>query len=160
VWIGAAPARKSDILLERQERLEYDTPQEEGMGGPGDLGVGIDLVSIGRIERMVGRWGRRFLERVFTRDEIEYCDSRYAPAGSLAARFAAKEAFIKAVSGARPGGIRYRDVEVVVNDSGVPGLRPRGTAKAALDGSYARLSLSHEGDLAIAIVITCPEVQR
>ena len=129
------------------------------MGGPGSLGVGIDLVSITRIERMVGRWGRRFLDRVFTRHEIEYCEGRYAPAGSLAARFAAKEAFIKAVSGLRPGGIRYRDVEVVVNDHGVPRLRSHGTAKTALGRSHARVSLSHEGDLAVAIVITCPEVK-
>jgi holo-[acyl-carrier protein] synthase len=107
---------------------------------------------------MIGRWGRRFLERVFTRDEIEYCEGRYAPAGSLAARFAAKEAFIKAVSGAVPGGIRYRDVEVVVDDRGAPRLRPHGPAKNALCGSGARVSLSHEGDLAVAIVITCPEV--
>lgn len=129
------------------------------MGDPGRLGVGIDLVSIKRIELMVGRWGRRFLERVFTRAEIEYCESRYAPAGSLAARFAAKEAFIKAVSGTRPGGIRYRDVEVVVNGHGVPRLRPRGTAKTALGESHTSVSLSHEGDLAVAVVITCPEVK-
>ncbi len=128
------------------------------MGGTGSPGVGIDLVSIARIERMVGEWGRRFLERVFTSEEIEYCQSRYAPAGSLAARFAAKEAFIKAVSAVGPVGIRYRDVEVVVNDHGAPRLRPHGAAKTALGGSHARVSLSHEGDLAVAIVITCPEV--
>jgi holo-[acyl-carrier protein] synthase len=129
------------------------------MDDPVSPGVGIDLVSITRIERMVRRWGRRFLERVFTGEEIEYCESRYAPAGSLAARFAAKEAFIKAVSGVGPGGIRYRDVEVVMNDDGVPVLRPHGKAKTALGGSHVRVSLSHEGDLAVAIVITCPEVK-
>ena len=125
----------------------------------GKLGVGIDLVSIPRIERMVERWGRRFLDRVFTGAEIDYCETRYAPAGSLAARFAAKEAFIKAVSGAGSRGIRYRDVEVVVDERGVPGLKPRGTAKAAVGESHTRLSLSHEGDLAVAIVITISEVK-
>jgi len=129
------------------------------MGGLGITGVGVDLVSIPRIEVMVDRWGRRFLERVFTGAEIEYCRSRYAPAGSLAARFAAKEAFIKAVSPAGPGGIRYRDVEVVMSDDGVPGLRLHGRAKAALGRSEALISISHEGELAVAVVITCPEVK-
>jgi len=129
------------------------------MGDRGTLGVGIDLVSIKRIEHVVERWGRRFLERIFTDAEIDYCESRYAPAGSLAARFAAKEAFIKAVSGTGQVGIRYRDIEVVVNKRGVPGLKARGTAKAAVGESDTRVSLSHEGDLAVAIVITSPEVK-
>jgi holo-[acyl-carrier protein] synthase len=123
------------------------------MGDPYRLGVGIDLVSIARIDRMVSRWGRRFLERVFTGDEIRYCETRYSSAGSLAARFAAKEAFIKAVSPSRTSGIRYRDIEIVVDDRGAPGLRPRGRAAAALAGSQASVSLSHEGDLAAATVI-------
>ena len=129
------------------------------MGGSAKLGVGIDLVSITRIERMIEVWGRRFLERVFTSAEIDYCESRSAPAGSLAARFAAKEAFIKAVSETGARGIRYRDVEVVVDDRGVPALRPRGTAKTAVGGSHTSVSLSHEGDLAAAIVVTSPEVK-
>jgi len=128
------------------------------MGDRGKLGIGIDLVSVKRIERMVDRWGRRFLERVFTASEIDYCEARYAPAESLAARFAAKEAFIKAVSETGPPGIRYRDVEVVVSERGVPGLKPRGTAKAAAGESRTSLSLSHEGGLAVAIVIASPEV--
>jgi holo-[acyl-carrier protein] synthase len=147
------------ICLERRKTFEYDTPEEGVMGGPRDTGVGIDLVSVTRIEQMLGRWGKRFLERVFTEDEIEYCEKRYAPAGSLAARFAAKEAFIKAVSAPRPVGIRYRDVEVVVDDHGAPRLRAHGAAKHALRGLRATVSLSHEGDLAVAIVITRPEVQ-
>ena len=67
------------------------------MDDPGSPGVGIDLVSITRIEQMVGRWGRRFLERVFTGEEIEYCESRYAPAGSLGARVWGKATLIKSV---------------------------------------------------------------
>jgi holo-[acyl-carrier protein] synthase len=129
------------------------------MGDLGRPGVGIDLVSIKRIEGIVDRWGPRFLKRVFTRGEIEYCETRYAPAESLAARFAAKEAFIKAVSGTGPGGIRHRDVEIEVDGRGRPRLRPHGAAKTALGESGTSVSLSHEGDLAVAIVITCPEVK-
>ena len=128
------------------------------MGGPGRYSVGIDLVSVTRVERLMERWGDKFLERVFTAGEIEYCMRRYAPARSFAARFAAKEAFVKAVSAGKPGGIRYRDVEVVIGDHGVPALRPRGTAETALGKGHAQVSLSHEGDLAVAVVITCSEV--
>jgi holo-[acyl-carrier protein] synthase len=148
-----------DIILERWYLLTYDTPQEERMGDSAKLGVGVDLVSITRIERVVDVWGRRFLERVFTSAEIDYCESRSAPAESLAARFAAKEAFIKAVSETGLTGIRYRDVEVVVDDRGVPRLRPHGTAKTAVGQSRTSVSLSHEGDLAVAIVVTSPEVK-
>lgn len=128
------------------------------MAGPNSYNVGIDLVSVARLEGVVARWGLKFLERVFTKAEIEYCKSRHVPARSFAARFAAKEAFVKAVSGKKPGGIRYRDVEVVVNDNGVPALRPHGTAKLALGKGHAEVSLSHEENLAVAIVITCSEV--
>ena len=128
------------------------------MAGPDTCKVGIDVISVARIEAVMTRWGAKFLERVFTSGEIEYCKSRHVPARSFAARFAAKEAFVKAVSGKRPGGIRYRDVEVVVNEGGVPALRPHGTAKLALGKRRAEVSLSHEENLAVAIVITCSEV--
>jgi holo-[acyl-carrier protein] synthase len=148
----------SDYILERFGVLQYDTPQEESMSGQDRCSVGIDLVSVTRIEGMMGRWGRKFLERVFTAGEIEYCSGRHTPARSFAARFAAKEAFVKAVSAGRPGGIRYRDVEVAVGERGRPLIRPRGAAEVALGGGHAALSLSHEGDLAVAVVIVCPEV--
>lgn len=122
------------------------------------ISVGIDLVSVARIESILDRWGERFLKRVFTGAEADYCAARHDPARSLAARFAAKEAFIKAVSKGGSRGIRYRDIEVVVGSDGTPTLRPRRAAETALGGLRASLSLSHEQDLAIAIVITSPEV--
>lgn len=142
------------------------------MPGSDMIGVGIDLVSVARIENMLQRWGDKFLNRVFTRSEIDYCVSKHGPARSLAARFAAKEAFVKAVStyrraltesGAgltesRTGGIRYRDIEVVVDPGGVPAIRAHRAARTALGGLRTALSLSHEHDHAIAIVITTPEV--
>jgi holo-[acyl-carrier protein] synthase len=129
------------------------------MAGQENLGIGIDLVSIVRIERAVERWGQRFLGRVFTEGEIDYCEMKHRPGRSLAARFAAKEAFIKAVSGGRGRGIRYRDIEVVVDSDGVPRIETRGTALAAAGHRGVSVSLAHEDNLAIAIVIAWPEVQ-
>ena len=149
---------RSHIVLERMPSVEYDTSNGGNMSAPDRIGVGIDLVSVARIESILDRWGERFLNRVFTRAEVDYCTGRHGSARSLAARFAAKEAFIKAVSAHSGGGIRYRDVEVVVGSDGTPKLRPHRTAQTALDGLCASLSLSHEQDVAVAIVITSPEV--
>jgi holo-[acyl-carrier protein] synthase len=165
-WFSAVDSRSfarrffedADNVLARSRLLQYDTPQEERMAARIGYNVGVDLVSVTRMEGIMARWGRKFLHRVFTADEIEYCGKRYVPARSFAARFAAKEAFVKAVSRKEPGGIRYRDVEVVMDEDGVPALRPHGTAKAALGEGYAEVSLSHEENLAVAVVITCSEV--
>jgi len=135
------------------------------------ISVGIDLVSVSRMESILDRWGDRFLRRIFTRAEADYCRSRHCPARSLAARFAAKEAFFKAVSGLNsarsegtgrnegPAGIRFKDVEVVMEPNGAPRLKSSGAARDALGGARASLSLSHEQDLAVAIVITSPEIK-
>jgi holo-[acyl-carrier protein] synthase len=146
------------IILESSSTLEYDTPTEGSMNAPALVGIGIDLVSVPRIEAVLRRWGKRFLDRVFTAAEIEYCLTRHSPVRSFAARFAAKEAFIKAVYRRQKDGIRYKDIEVVIRPDGSPGLRPHGTAKAMLAGSDALVSLSHEEDLAVAIVVTSGEV--
>ncbi len=129
------------------------------------ISVGIDLVSVSRVESILSRWGDRFLERVFTRAEVDYCRSRHCPARSLAARFAAKEAFFKAVSGLNfarsegkgTAGIRFRDVEVVIEPNGAPRLEPTGAALEALGGARASVCISDEQYLAVAIVITSPE---
>jgi phosphopantetheine--protein transferase-like protein len=124
------------------------------------MSVGIDLVSVSRVESILDRWGDRFLNRIFTRAEVDYCISRHCPASSLAARFAAKEAFFKAVSGGSPGqsvaGIRFKDVEVVMEANGAPRLKPSGAARDALGESLVSVSLSHEKDMAVAIVVTSP----
>ncbi len=119
-----------------------------------DLSVGIDLVSIARVEAAVERWGERFLERVFTGREIAYSRRMHRPARSLAARFAAKEAFFKAVSAAGARGVPLKDIEVVVTAGGAPALVAHGRAAAALGERKAALSISHDGDHAIAVVVT------
>ena len=132
---------------------------EDGMTKAPGPGVGIDLVSVARIERMVDRWGTKFLKRVYTDGEIAYCTGRARPALSLAARFAAKEAFFKAVSHRNVGGIRYKHIEVVISENGIPVLVAHGPASQALAAQSAALSISHDRELAVAIVVTSPEVK-
>jgi holo-[acyl-carrier protein] synthase len=119
-------------------------------------GVGIDLVNIDRIEQAVERWGQRFLKRIFTAAEIERCQLQSRPAQCLALRFAAKEAFAKALGLGMRKGLRWRDVEVVNDDLGKPGLVLHNQAEQLLGAMEAKktwLSLSDERDSAIAVVI-------
>jgi holo-[acyl-carrier protein] synthase len=120
------------------------------------LGSGLDLVSISRMDRFYQRFQGRGLARLFTPREVEYCLSLVAPVPSLAARFAAKEAFYKA-SGTgvgRAGG--WRDVEVLRLDSGRPVLCLHGRAAAyaqSLQVKRIYLSLSHTSEVAAATVL-------
>lgn len=124
-----------------------------------NVGIGIDLVAIPRIERLLQRWGMRFLERVYTKSEIEYCLRRPAPAEALAARFAAKEAFFKALATSQLPKVTHRTIEVVLTETGLPALEVKGAAREALGERYATLSISHDGEYAIAMVLLLPEVQ-
>src|SRR6267142_633394 len=86
------------------------------------VSVGVDIVEVGRIAEAIERWGPRFLERIFTPTEIAYCSPRARAAESFAVRFAAKEAFAKALKVGRVS--IWREVEVVRSE----GPRPRGDA--------------------------------
>jgi holo-[acyl-carrier protein] synthase len=114
-------------------------------------GLGIDAVEIDRIEQAVARWGERFLGRVFTAGEIAYCFARGRPAQSLAVRFAAKEAFAKAV----PPGVEptWREVEVVMTPGRKPHIKLAPRLAAVLGERQIRLSLSHTHTLAVAVVL-------
>ncbi len=120
-------------------------------------GIGVDLVKVARIERVLERHGDRFLERVFTEREIAYCRGKAWTASGLAMRFAAKEAFSKALGvGLRKGGIRWREVEVIPNPLGKPELYVSGRAAALCETagiSNLHLSLTDEDNRALAVVI-------
>ena len=123
----------------------------------GSLRVGIDLVQVSRIAESLHRFGERFLERVFTPGEIAYAQSAPAQtAERLAARFAAKEAAMKAL-GLADEGFQWRDIEVCRAPSGECKMVLRGAASRAARQNGVRqvaVSLSHEGDYAAAIVVT------
>ena len=117
-------------------------------------GLGIDIVRIERMKQVVEKWGPRFLERVFTKNEISYCYEKKEPYLSLAVRFAAKEALIKAAGSVSP--LSLKDIEVVNAESGKPYLRFAGTLEKVLQEKLIKkvhLSLSHEHEYGVACVI-------
>lgn len=119
-------------------------------------GLGIDLVDIDRMEKIIERWGDPFLNRIFTSGEIGYCSGRARSAGHYAARFAAKEAFLKSLGMGLFEGIGFQEVEVILLDSGKPELRLHGKAQSIAAGrglSLLWLSLSHSGRTATAVVL-------
>jgi holo-[acyl-carrier protein] synthase len=120
-------------------------------------GIGVDLVKVARIERVLERYGDRFLERVFRAREIAYCRGKAWAASALAMRFAAKEAFSKALGvGLRKDGIRWREVEVVPNRLGKPEIFVSGRAAALCETvgiANMHLSLTDEDNRALAVVI-------
>ncbi|NLI83375.1 MAG: holo-ACP synthase [Deltaproteobacteria bacterium] len=120
------------------------------------LGVGIDLVRIERISRLVGRWGDRFLARVFTESEREACSRRTNHGPCFAMRFAAKEAFVKALGLGMRSPVQWLDIQVRNDPLGKPiiSLSPRAEAYCAGRGVTAwHLSLTDEGEYAAAVVV-------
>lgn len=114
--------------------------------------VGVDIIEISRIAQAVKRWGDRFLLRTYTEGELAYCRGR---APQLAARFAAKEAVMKALGTGRRG-VSWRDVEVVRARSGAPSIKLHGRgARVAerLAVSQVAISLSHSREYAVASVV-------
>ena len=120
------------------------------------LGTGIDIVNIDRIDRVIARWGDLFLHRVFTQREIEGCRERSRPADCFALRFAAKEAFLKAIGWGLRYGIRWTDVEVENDALGKPLFSVHRKAKEVLEIhriAKAHLTLSHDRPYAVAHVL-------
>jgi holo-[acyl-carrier protein] synthase len=120
------------------------------------IGTGIDIVKIDRIKRMMTRWGDFFLGRVFTEKEIARCQKRAHPAECFAGRFAAKEAFLKAIGWGLRNGIRWTDIEVENDVMGRPSLSLHRRAKEVLQTQRIQrvlLTLSHDSPYAVAHVI-------
>src|SRR5207244_4892618 len=119
----------------------------------GVRGIGIDLVPISRMRQVMERWQERFVSRVFTEDEIAYCRSRKDPAPHFAARFAAKEAGLKALGTGLRLGISWRELEVTRERGGPPMLILRGRSREiarARGADRMLLALTHDGDYALA----------
>ena len=117
-------------------------------------GIGIDIVKIERMGEVVEKWGQRFLERVFTESEISYCYEKREPYLSLAVRFAAKEALIKAMGSAVP--VSLTDIEVINVETGRPFLKVNGKLEVFFKEKLikkAHLSLSHEHEYGVACVV-------
>src|SRR5438128_1033354 len=120
------------------------------------LSIGIDIAEVYRIRETIARTPR-FAERVFTEKEREYCEAKGAAAAqSYAARFAAKEAFLKALKTGWRGKITWQDMEILNDAQGVPELEIKGEARVLLEtlgANKIHLSMSHTTDHAVAQVI-------
>lgn len=120
------------------------------------LGLGTDLIEIERVQQSLDRFGKRFMEKVFTAGEIDYCQRKKHSAESFAARFAAKEAAAKALGTGIARGISWQEIEVRRNPGERPTLHLSGRAREranSLGVRHLQLSLTHSRDVAMAVVI-------
>jgi len=117
-------------------------------------GIGIDLIKIQRMKDVVEKWGEKFLQRVFTENEITYCYERKEPYLSLSVRFAAKEALIKAMGSEIS--LSLRDIEILNYDNGKPCIKVKNRLEEFFkegEIKHCYLSLSHEKEFGIACVV-------
>src|SRR3954466_6210278 len=122
---------------------------------PNIIGIGLDATEIDRIADMIGRYGDRFLQRIFTEGEVAYCQKRRISAIHFAGRFAAKEATMKALGTGHTQGVLWRDIEVV-RRGGPPQLQLHGGAAQRLlkiGGRSSLLTITHTDTLALAQVL-------
>jgi len=119
--------------------------------------VGVDIADVRRIKTALDRWGDRFVARIFSPREAEYCRQHRDEALRFAARFAAKEAFIKCLGSAR--GIRWHEIELLNDRTGKPVFRFSESIRKILDGKEIRkvhVSISHTAEYAVAFVVFEP----
>jgi holo-[acyl-carrier protein] synthase len=122
----------------------------------GVAGIGIDIVEVSRVAEVIARHGQRFLSRVFTPREVAYCRSRKRIDEHFAARWAAKEATVKALRMAFEGAVSWRDIEVTTGEMGEPRIKLQGTAAQLTKKqgiAHLHLSISHVSSLAVACVV-------
>jgi len=119
------------------------------------FGVGTDIIEVDRMEKLLSR-GRPYLETIFTQLEIEYCENKNRRAEHYAARFAAKEAFLKALGTGWRDGLGFSDIEISNDKQGKPQIQLFGEAKERIQENQIQrisVSLSHIKEMAIAVVI-------
>ena len=120
------------------------------------IGTGIDIVSVRRIKETETRWGQKFLDRIFTERELRYSFGHKTPHIHLAARFACKEAVMKAIGTGLRNGVAWKDIEVVNKDSGKPDIilhRKTKDIAGSIGVRVIHVSIAHDDGFAIAQVI-------
>ncbi len=118
------------------------------------LGVGIDIIEIERIIKSIERFGDRFLDKIYTTTELEYCLSKFNKYQHLAARFAAKEAVYKAVTSGWEQGISWQDIEIFNDRYGNPEVKPSGKLKIFLaNDKQLKISMSHSDNYVTCVAI-------
>lgn len=118
------------------------------------LGLGIDIIEIERIKKSIEKYGERFLNKVFTNEEIKYCNAKFNKYQHYAARFAAKEAVYKALASGWKEGLRWKDIEIQNDATGMPSINPTGKLQAFLsDNAQLRISISHSENYVTSVAI-------
>ena len=115
--------------------------------------IGVDICDIERLREIELRFNDRFLQKIFTPGEIIYCEKKHDKHSSYAARFAAKEAFLKAIGTGLRDGFQWKDIEVDNDDLGKPFFRFHGQTAQLISKRDVHLSISHTDKDAIAFVI-------
>ena len=119
------------------------------------FGIGIDNIEVERIKKQIDG-STKFKEKIFTMNEIDYCESKKNYAESFAARFAAKEAFLKAIGTGWSDGLKFNDIEILNDMKGKPMIHLQGKAKQVIldnEISNIQVSLTHLKEIASAIII-------
>jgi len=117
-------------------------------------GIGIDIIKIDRMQEADQKWGRKFIEKFLTSDEIKYCFEKKVPYLSVAVRFAAKEALIKAIGSEIA--VNMKDIEIILNEKGRPSIKVKGALESFFKENTitkCHLSLSHEREFGVACVV-------
>lgn len=116
-------------------------------------GIGVDIVDIERVRALVDTEGERFLDKVFTSEEIAYCNGKARRHQHFAARFAAKEAVSKALATGWAGDFRWKDVEVTNDPTGQPRITLHGRLREHIGSARIQISLSHADNHVVAMAV-------
>jgi len=119
----------------------------------GIVGIGIDIEEIARFDALIASWGGRFERKIFTEREVAYCCDKTRPAQHFAARFAAKEAFAKAIGTGWSGRFNWKDVEVHNDAVGKPSFKLHGGLLDRFGRMNIHVSLTHSASYVAAMVI-------
>ncbi|GBD86735.1 holo-[acyl-carrier-protein] synthase [bacterium BMS3Abin03] len=118
------------------------------------IGLGIDIIEIERIKKSVEKYGERFLSKIYTKNEIEYCLSKSNKYQHLAARFAAKEAIFKALMSGWQKGVSWQDMEIINETSGMPKANLSDKVKTFLSNDKElKISMSHSNNYVTCVAI-------
>jgi len=118
------------------------------------IGLGIDIIEIERIRKSVEKYGERFLSKIYTKNEIEYCFSKSNRYQHLAARFAAKEAIYKALMSGWQKGVSWQDMEIINGPSGMPKANLSDKVKAFISNDKElKISMSHSNNYVTCVAI-------
>ncbi len=115
--------------------------------------VGIDIVDIERFEKTINKWGDKFLNRILSPKELDYCKAKHNAIHSMAARFAAKEALIKCLNDNDQIGFSWQDMEIINANNGRPVVHLRGKMLSKLQNVAIHVSLSHSPSSAVAVIV-------